>query len=217
MIRLALAFTLITSPLPLHAETLSGRIVGVSDGDTATLLTSSNKSVKIRLAQIDAPEKNQAFGEKSKQSLSDLIFGKQVSVEVETKDRYGRSVGKIKVAGVDANLEQVKRGMAWFYVQYGKDSAYRNAEASARFNRVGLWSEPNPVPPWVFRRGGKSSTAAKQMVATSGSTSMSGNCGTKRYCKEMSSCEEAKFYLQQCGVKTIDGDEDGVPCEKLCR
>ena len=188
----------------------------MNDGDTATLLTSSNKSVKIRLAQIDAPEKNQAFGEKSKQSLSNLIFGKQVSVEVETKDRYGRSVGKIKVAGVDANLEQVKQGMAWFYVQYGKDSAYRNAEASARSNRIGLWSEPNPVPPWEFRHGSKSS-AAKQTVVTTGSTAVSGNCGAKRYCKEMSSCEEAKYYLQQCGVKTIDGDGDGVPCEKLCR
>ena len=207
------AFTLIASPL--YAETLSGRIVGVSDGDTATLLTSANESVKIRLAQIDAPEKKQAFGEKSKQSLSDLIYGKQVSVEVETKDRYGRTVGKIKVAGVDANQEQIKRGMAWFYVQYGKDSAYRNAEASARSNRTGLWSEPNPVPPWAFRRGQKSS-AAKQSPAIN-STSVSGQCGAKRYCKEMSSCEEAKFYLQQCGVKTIDGDGDGVPCEKLCR
>ncbi|QZA82263.1 thermonuclease family protein [Deefgea piscis] len=196
------------------AETLSGRIVGVSDGDTATLLTTANKSVKIRLAQIDAPEKAQAFGAKSKQSLSDLIYGKAVSVEVETKDRYGRTVGKIIVNGIDANLEQIKRGMAWFYVQYGRDSTYRDAELRAKTSRTGLWADMVATPPWEFRHGKKTGQSVNVNQTNSANA---GNCGSKRYCKEMASCDEAKFYLQQCGVRTIDGDGDGIPCDKLCR
>ncbi|WP_180273533.1 thermonuclease family protein [Iodobacter sp. BJB302] len=205
---------------PLHAETLTGQIIGISDGDTATLLTSAHQPVKIRLGQIDAPEKAQAFGEKSKQSLSELIYGKNVSVEVETKDKYGRTVGKILVGNLDANLEQVKRGMAWFYVQYGHDMAYRDAESKAKASRLGLWSDISPTAPWDWRHGTKADGTKSLETSSVLSTSTSGSsfsCGSKRYCKEMSSCEEAKFYLQHCGVQTIDGDRDGVPCEKLCR
>ncbi|QZA79555.1 thermonuclease family protein [Deefgea tanakiae] len=210
--------------VPVFAQQqLSGQVIGVSDGDTATILTADRKPVKIRLAQIDAPEKAQAFGERSKQSLSDLIYGKNVIVDVETTDKYGRTVGKIIVAGIDANLEQIKRGMAWFYVQYGKDAKYRDAESKAKSAKLGLWSEAAPTPPWEWRHSGKATTAsnttqpvqAKQPINTT-SSSASFSCGSKRYCKEMSSCEEAKFYLQHCGATRIDGDGDGVPCEKLC-
>lgn len=207
---------------PIFAQQITGQVIGVSDGDTATVLTADRKPVKIRLAQIDAPEKAQAFGERSKQSLSELIYGKNVTVEVETIDRYKRTVGKIIVGGVDANLEQIKRGMAWFYVQYGKDDKYREAEAKARSAKVGLWSEVAPIPPWEWRRSGKSTainTTPPDQVSKSPIISAdTGNfsCGSKRYCKEMSSCEEAKFYLQHCGATKIDGDGDGVPCEKMC-
>lgn len=185
----------------------------MSDGDTATLLTAENKPVKIRLAQIDAPEKSQAFGESSKQSL----YGKSVSVEIEAIDHYKRTVGKIIVNGMDANLEQVKLDMVWFYVRYGRDTAYQNAESKAKFQRVGLWSEPNPISPWEFSRGAKSSAAKQPTISDQHSGSINKSCGSKRYCKEMLSCDEAKLYLQQCGLRTIDGDGDGVPCEKLCR
>jgi endonuclease YncB( thermonuclease family) len=194
---------------------LTGKIIAISDGDTATLLSSKNEQVKIRLSQIDAPElSGQAFGEKSKKSLSEQIYGKEVTVEVETKDHFGRTVGKILVGGVDANLVQVQRGMAWFYAQYGREVAYRNAEAKAKTERVGLWSEPNPVPPWDFRHGSKSSAAKEPTVPAKNSIA---SCGSKRTCKEMSSCDEATMYLKQCGVSTLDGNHDGVPCEKLCK
>jgi endonuclease YncB( thermonuclease family) len=208
---------------PIFAQQISGQVIGVSDGDTATVLTADRKPIKIRLAQIDAPEKAQAFGERSKQSLSELIYGKNVTVEVETTDKYGRTVGKILVGGVDANLEQIKRGMAWFYVQYGKDAKYHDAESKAKSAKLGLWSEANPTAPWEWRRSGKATSTSnttpstgvyKQQGSTTNASSFT--CGSKRYCKEMSSCEEAKFYLQQCGATKIDGDGDGVPCEKLC-
>jgi endonuclease YncB( thermonuclease family) len=211
MFRFTFILTLIASPS--FAQTLTGRIVGVSDGDTATLLTSDNTPVKIRLAQIDAPEKKQPFGEKSKQSLSDLIYGKNVSVEVETKDRYQRTVGKIIINGVDVNLEQIKRGLAWYYIKYGHDSNYSKSESQAKALRKGLWAEPTPVAPWDFRHGNKSS-AAMQLTPYAATSS---TCGNKRFCKEMSSCEEAMMYLKQCGLSKLDRDGDGTPCESICK
>ena len=130
----------------------------IADGDTATVLDSSNKQFKIRLTGIDAPEKKQAFGNKSKQSLSAMIFNKQVTVEYDKKDRYGRTLGKIIVNGVDANLEQVKAGMAWHYKHYQKDQTladralYTQAEDQAKAERQGLWVDANPIPPWEWRK-----------------------------------------------------------------
>jgi endonuclease YncB( thermonuclease family) len=96
----------------VHAEMLNGRVVGVADGDTVTVLDASRQQHKIRLMGIDAPEKKMPFGNRSKQSLSDLVFDRQVQVEYNKKDRYGRTLGKIIVDGVDANLAQIKAGMA---------------------------------------------------------------------------------------------------------
>jgi endonuclease YncB( thermonuclease family) len=94
-------------------QALDGTVVGISDGDTITVLDSSQRQHRIRLHQIDAPEKRQDFGQRSKQSLSDLIFSKPVRVEVTTIDKYGREVGKVWIHGTDANLEQIKRGWRW--------------------------------------------------------------------------------------------------------
>lgn len=199
------------------AEVIEGRVVGVHDGDTITLLIAGNQQLKIRLAQIDAPELDQAFGQKSKQSLSDLVFNKTIKVEKETIDKYGRTVGTLLVDGVDANREQVKRGMAWVYKQYLHDQSLLQVEEDAHQAKVGLWSEPNPMPPWEYRHGKKTSVkllrAANQSV---GSAQQKETCGSKQYCKEMASCEESKFYLTQCGLSRLDGDGDGIPCEKLC-
>ncbi|HQS58342.1 MAG: nuclease [Gallionellales bacterium 35-53-114] len=144
------------------ASTLEGRVVGVADGDTVTILDSSNTQFKIRLMGIDAPEKKQAFGNKSKQSLSDLVFNKQVMIEYSKKDKYGRTVGKILVEGVDANLEQVKAGMAWHYKQYQSEQAvadrrlYALAEEQARARKIGLWVDAEHMPPWDWRKQEKS-------------------------------------------------------------
>lgn len=152
------AATLIALSLPASADTLYGRVVGVSDGDTVTVLDSNRRQHKIRLMGIDAPEKKQAFGNRSKQSLSGLVFNKQVQVEYSKKDKYGRMVGKIIVDGVDANLEQVKSGMAWHYKQYQREQSeedrltYSAAENEARKDRRGLWQEDEPSPPWEYRK-----------------------------------------------------------------
>lgn len=154
-------FLLVLVLLPLLAagKELHGRVVGVTDGDTLTLLDENLTQYTIRLSGIDAPEKKQAFGQRSKQSLSDLVFGKTVTVETHKQDRYGRLVGMVLVDGVDANLVQVERGMAWFYRRYQGElmpqdrQRYLAAEVQAREQRRGLWRDKDPVPPWDWRKG----------------------------------------------------------------
>jgi endonuclease YncB( thermonuclease family) len=205
------------------AQTYENKVVGVSDGDTLTVLM-SGRQVKIRLAEIDAPEKRQPFGQRAKQSLSDLVYGKQVMVKQEAKDRYGRVVGRVYAGGLDVNAEQIRRGMAWVYLQYNRDKSLLALEQEAKSAKRGLWSEPNAIPPWEYRHGGRagskaSSSAGSKLVQALAKAKASGShqCGAKRYCNEMASCNEAKFYLNQCGLTRLDRDGDGVPCESLCR
>lgn len=146
---------------PAHAELLTGRVVGVADGDTITVLDSNNTQHKVRLAGIDAPEKKQPFGQVSKQSLSDLVFNRTVQVDWSKQDRYQRIIGKVWIGDLDANLEQIKRGLAWHYTKYQNEQpiedrlAYPRAEAGVRDAKRGLWSEPNPTPPWDWRKGSR--------------------------------------------------------------
>jgi endonuclease YncB( thermonuclease family) len=149
---------------PSHnSQVVSGRVVGVADGDTVTVLDGENTQHKIRLMGIDAPEKAMPFGQRSKQSLSGLIFGKEVQVEVRAKDRYKREVGRILLDGRDINLAQVQSGMAWVYRQYLKEltqdeaKAYVRAEEEAKGANRGLWSDAEPTPPWEWRRKSKRS------------------------------------------------------------
>jgi endonuclease YncB( thermonuclease family) len=147
-------------------QTITGKVVGVSDGDTITVLDASKKQHKVRLDGIDAPESNQDFGSRAKQSLSDLVFGKTVTVISSKKDRYGRTLGKVMLSdGKDINLEQIERGMAWFYRQYAKElqpedaRSYEQAELAAREEKAGLWADPSPTPPWDFRHGARTAKA----------------------------------------------------------
>ena len=145
----------------LNATTLQGKVVNVADGDTITVLDANNTQHKIRLQGIDAPEKAQAFGQKSKQSLHQLIHSKQVSVEFQKKDKYGRTVGKVVFNGLDVCLEQIKLGMAWHYKQYESEQpkeereTYAQSELAARSMAVGIWKDKNPTPPWEFRKQAK--------------------------------------------------------------
>ena len=130
-----------------------GRVVGVHDGDTITVLTDEKESVKVRLDGIDAPESKQPFGIRAKEALSGLVFGKTVVVRARTTDRYGRTVGRIVVNGIDINVELVRLGMSWWYRAYAaRDKTLEAAEAEARSARRGLWSEREPVPPWEWRK-----------------------------------------------------------------
>jgi endonuclease YncB( thermonuclease family) len=136
----------------------TGRVVGVADGDTVTVLGAGNVQHKVRLTGIDAPEKVQPFGSRSKQSLSDMVFNKTVTVETDKRDRYGRELGKVLVDGVDVNLEQIRRGMAWHYKAYQRDQSaddrqtYADTENEAKNHRRGLWVDADPLPPWEWRK-----------------------------------------------------------------
>jgi endonuclease YncB( thermonuclease family) len=165
-IAIASAFLTICLAFPAYAD-FTGKVVAVSDGDTLTVLR-EHEQVKIRLAGIDAPEKAQAFGNRSKQRMSDMVFGKEVRVDDRKKDRYGRTIGRVWVASadckasdcpktLDAGLALLTMGLAWHYKQYAKEQPqeeqgqYAFAEEEARSKRVGLWREAEPVPPWEWR------------------------------------------------------------------
>jgi endonuclease YncB( thermonuclease family) len=148
-----------------HANTLTGRVVGVADGDTITVLDADRQQHKIRLGGIDAPEKTQPFGQRSKENLSRLVFDKDVRVEWEKRDRYQRIVGKVWVQPadcpacpktLDAGQAQLSVGMAWWYRKYAKEQSpadrrlYEQAEqqAQAQAQRLGLWADMNLIAPW---------------------------------------------------------------------
>ena len=156
--RKALVCLLLTLTCTAHAETITGRVVGVADGDTITVLDADKMQHKIRLSGIDAPEKKQPFGNRSKESLSALTFDKTVAVETTKRDKYGRQIGKVLADGRDVNLVQIERGMAWFYRQYRREQStddqrlYEAAEDAAKAGKRGLWRDDGPVPPWEFRR-----------------------------------------------------------------
>ena len=147
--------------MSLNAATLQGKVVSVADGDTITVLDSQKTQHKIRLQGIDAPERAQPFGNKSRQSLHELVHGKQVTVDYQKKDKYGRVVGKILLNNADVCLEQLKRGMAWHYKQYANEQpkedqeTYSLAEQQAKTELKGLWKDKQPVPPWEFRKQNK--------------------------------------------------------------
>lgn len=142
-------------------DSLSGRIVSVGDGDTVTLLDNNLRQHKIRLAGIDAPEKRQPFGNRSRLHLGTLVFGKQVTADCPKKDRYKRAVCRLEVDGIDANLAQIEAGMAWHYKAYAREQSpadrwrYTKAEDRAREARQGLWADRAPVAPWDFRKARK--------------------------------------------------------------
>jgi endonuclease YncB( thermonuclease family) len=144
-------------------QTITGKVIAVADGDTITVLDANRQERKIELNGIDAPELDQAFGERAKKSLSELVFGKTVMVASSKVDRYGSVVGKVTRDDRDINLEQIRRGYAWFYRQYANDlsrddaQVYEQAEAEARAKERGLWAGPGPIPPWELRaaKGGE--------------------------------------------------------------
>jgi endonuclease YncB( thermonuclease family) len=145
------AAALLYCSLAAAAGEWSGQVVGVTDGDTLAVMQ-AGRVMKVRLVEIDAPEAKQDFGQRSKQSLSELCFDQTATVHDQGHDRYGRVLGRVFCDGTDANAEQIRRGMAWWYVRYGKDLALRRMEAEARADRRGLWAAPDPMPPWGFRR-----------------------------------------------------------------
>ena len=130
-------------------------VIGVADGDTLTVLCNGSKQVKIRLSEIDAPEKRQPFGNRSMQSLSGMCLQKKAKIKPQTIDRYGRTVARVICDGVDANEEQIKRGMAWVYDKYVRDQSLYSIQDKARASKTGLWADNKPIKPWEYRRANK--------------------------------------------------------------
>ena len=194
------------------AETLLGQVVSVHDGDTLTVRVAERR-IKVRLAGIDAPERDQPFGAQSRQSLSRMALHRTENVTAQKIDEYGRTVGVVTVAGLNMEAEQVRRGLAWVYRQYNRDAQLLALEAEAKAARRGLWADAKPTPPWDWRHGGQPAKTPERSTPEV----FTGRCGAKRTCQEMSSCEEARFYLTECGLKRLDRDQDGTPCEALCR
>ena len=228
-----------------HSDEFTTKVIAVLDGDTV-LVKRASGLLKIRLAGIDAPEKAQTFGETSKRSLSGMVMDKQVRIVSQAMDQYGRMVAHLSINGLDVNAEQIRRGMAWAAAgwrqsrrapaplagdysnlaslaasrQSLRDPVHSNKALIALQNEAkqvprGLWAQSDPTPPWEWRKlhpsaqsGGMATVAMTQVADAS--------CGKKLHCSEMSSCEEAQFYLTQCGVKSLDGNGDSTPCESLC-
>lgn len=213
----------------------TAKVIAVLDGDTVLVLREGggvaaghppashlrgkrgNGLTKIRMAEIDAPEKAQVFGETSKRSLSDMVLGKQIKVVSQAVDQYGRMVAHISVNGLDVNAEQIRRGMAWEYSNYHSNHVLVALQNEAKQVPRGLWALSDPTPPWEWRKLHPDVAPAQPSIAAPPpAMPLDPACSRKKYCSEMSSCEEAKYYLTQCGIKSLDGNGDGVPCEKLC-
>jgi micrococcal nuclease len=147
----------------------SGRVVGVTDGDTITVRTEDRRTVKVRLNGIDCPEKGQAFGKRAKEFTSRYAFGQTVAIKEHGGDRYGRVIGDVVLGdGRSLNAELVRAGLAWHYTEYSIDQHLARLETEARAGRVGLWSDLKAMPPWVYRRGEKTKHHAAQVPATAG-------------------------------------------------
>lgn len=138
---------------PAVAREVRGRVVGITDGDTLTLLTEQRQQVRVRLAGIDAPERRQPYGDRARQLLAGLAFERRARIHVSNTDRNGRLIGVVFVADRNVNAEMVWRGGAWVYARYSDDPALPPLEAEAREARRGLWALPEPqrVPPWEWR------------------------------------------------------------------
>ena len=209
VIGLGLAITTLSTA---RAETsFEGRVVKVFDGDTIEVLVGDERR-RIRLAGIDAPERGQPWSQRSRQALAARVVGKQVRINAVDTDRYGRIVGEVYADDVCVNCELTRAGHVWAYRYYDPDPIILELEDEARAAERGLWGLPESerIPPWEWRRGRRNQRAPQQTQRAQG-------CADKSRCAQMRDCAEARFYLRECGVDTLDGDRDGVPCEALCR
>lgn len=158
LVRSALLVLLLSSSAPAQEAVVSGMVVAVLDGDTIKVLAPGNELLGVRLSYIDAPETSQAFGQRSKQHLSEMVFGCRVELHPLGLDNYGRTLAVVILDGADINLEQIRSGFAWPYYRHlieappGIQESYRQAEREAREQHRGLWIDPKPIPPWLYRR-----------------------------------------------------------------
>ncbi len=187
---------------PKPASTAGDKVVAIKDGDTIELLR-NGETIKVRLYGVDAPEKNQAFGQRSKQFTSDLAFGKFVRLIEHNKDRYGRTVGTIILPdGRSLNEEIIKEGFAWHYKDYSKDVKLANLETDARRFKRGLWSDPKAVAPWDFRKNERELAALKKekKEAATQNAPLPAGATTRKVYLCNSSGSAVYHFTQNCSV-----------------
>lgn len=195
-------------------------VVQVRDGDSL-VVQSGGQEVGVRLAYIDAPAFDQTHGKKASVVLRSLVGGRRVRLDPIGGDVHRRIVARVLSGDRDVNAEMVWRGFAWVRREFPHPRELARLEDRARAARRGLWATAEPVPPWVWRKkssgknGRTEAGGSKRAAASPGVPAV--QCGAKRYCRQMTSCKEARAYLRRCGLRRLDGDRDGVPCEKLCR
>jgi len=185
-------------PMTVAAQPLRGKVVGITDGDTLTVLV-DRQSVKVRLAEIDTPERGQPWANRTKRALSVKVFGQVVDVQVVDTDRYGRTVAKIYLDRRDINREMVREGHVWVYRKYLRDPALLEDERQARKAELGLWALPEAqrIPPWEWRHGGATRSLLPQAPTEAPGSAFA--CGSRRYCRDMTSCEEAGSTSRSVG------------------
>jgi endonuclease YncB( thermonuclease family) len=209
----------------------SGKVVSVSDGDTIKALH-NGKVEKIRLYGIDTPEMDQSFGQAAKNLTSALVAGREIQVEPKYIDSSKRTVGLVYVDGNLLNELIVMNGYAWVYQMYCKEgfcADWNKLENEARKQRKGMWKDANNIPPWQWRHQGERDVAKaashrnptrQTAKATSRKHQTAGRfrCDGRTYCSQMTSCQEATFFIQNCPGTKMDGNRDGIPCERQwCR
>lgn len=191
-----------------NAETIiTGKVVGVADGDTITVLQDYTQ-YKIRLYGIDCPESSQDFGNKAKKFTSDLVFSKEVRIIQKDIDRYGRIVGMVYVGDVCANEEILKAGLAWVYQRYCKEpfcTEWMDLEEQARDKKIGLWSHPDPVPPWEYRRGSQKASFPTDQISQKIEGKYHGNVRSMVF--HQSTCKD--FNCKNC-VKIFNTREEAI-------
>jgi endonuclease YncB( thermonuclease family) len=213
--------------LPSSGFAWSGKVVSIADGDTIRVLH-NGKEEEIRLYGIDTPEIGQAFGQRAKDLTSALVAGRKIEVQQKDIDSYGRTVGLVFVDGNNLNELIVKNGSAWVYQQHCREnfcSTWSKLQAKARDQKKGLWGEAIIVPPWDWRHQSRqSATEAKPpeiIIGQSANPTSAGSrpagqykCDGRIYCSQMTSCQEAKFFINNCPGTKMDGNNDGIPCER---
>lgn len=192
------------------AEEFTGTVIVVIDGDTVLMLK-DHHPLKIRLADIDAPEKAQDYGMASREALVQMVLHKQVRAKTLAIDKYGRTVALLQLGALNVNEEMVRRGMAWEYSHFHRDRRYIALQDEAQQAKRGLWQQADPVPPWEWRKQHKAERNEPPVPRPGDYT-----CGSKHHCSQMRSCNEAHYYLTVCGVKALNPAGDGVPCKSLC-
>lgn len=182
-----------------------GRATKVVDGDTLAVKTAEGKGIRVRVAEIDTPEKGEPFSNRARQALNDMVWNQDLAIRLYDIDSYGRMVAHVFVGETDTGRELVRDGFAVVFCRYATDDSLKVLELQARDAELGVWSQ-SKIPRGACDKLEDISPAIPE------------RCGAKKYCTQMESCAEALFYLRECGVTTVDGDQDGVPCEaRLCR